>query len=885
MVKVTDPIGPYQTARQLADLGLQVLPARYKHEIKSPVVKWRPYKDTPITDRLLRQWFSGGNKNYWVLCGKLSGVVVLDTDSAEGEQWWRSQEGMADLMDRTACVKTSKGHHYWFRIPSSWTKIIQSWAVHPETNETDNISFDFRAEGGGVIAPPSVHETGHVYAWTRPFSEILEAPEALLSGQFRDSAPAPRSSKVGNATPVSAAARGAGGVVRSLLTGLLQSPPAKGGRNDWMARVAGHYASHYRGQEDLFWLHCSQANSMMGEPLEEAEFTKTCQSLWDKEHGKADEEVSGASTFKASDGWIRGTGRRIFTQVRKVDPETGDVEFGAEEWADFDIKAMGISVSEDGDEADYWVRVFRDVGPVDAILPGRILGDTARLNVWLTNLRVSILPPDNIYPRGGGHGTRILRYLESQKPTKMKVAHVLGWDDTILQGKGGFITHEGVMTADGIINFETAGVRPDPALQSRGVAAHHYGRRHSRGEARRVLREVLTFQQEELTSVFGAWWAACLLKPQIQRKSSLFPFMAIEAPSESGKTNGFFDLMVQMNGNTRGETVPTFAALRSMTAAHSNGIVWIDDLDNPQHLMELLRAATSNGTITKMSDSKSGSWTATSDSRMVAPIVLSGESLGINTQKALVDRAVTVNATSPTDRMSLHDPKRKQWDDVLALREKYPNGLSAVAGWLVELALQHETQTLAALKQAKALAGRGRNADKNAILLAGARLLDCLTAHNKEEVGQAWSQEGGAHYARVLAWVGIQQASYRDKDNTLTQKILPWALRRYGWPEVATYSSFGDHTPAYIENAGTEGQLGGSGPVVWFNVGMLAAAWARDHGGRIEARTEDESGLRAQTREISPGRGDVKRLVGGPGKPRYSKITGEMAAEVIERSH
>jgi len=92
-----------------------------------------------------------------------------------------------------------------------------------------------------------------------------------------------------------------------------------------------------------------------------------------------------------------------------------------------------------------------------------------------------------------------------------------------------------------------------------------------------VLDEVLTYHDETVTSVFGAWWAACLLKPQIEVATSLFPFVAIEAPSESGKTNGFFQMMTQLNGNTRGETQPTKAALRDMAAAHRNGIVWVDD--------------------------------------------------------------------------------------------------------------------------------------------------------------------------------------------------------------------------------------------------------------------------------------------------------------------
>lgn len=890
MVKVTDPITPLQNAQRLADLGLQVFPARHADPNKGPLIKWAEFQKKPVTATHIQKWFSGARlKNYWVLCGKQSGVVVLDTDSDEGDAWWRSQPGMAEAMDATATVRTSKGHHYWFRLPTSYKKAVQGWAVHPETHDTDNLSWDFRAEGGGVLAPPSVHETGHVYAWVRPYEAMIDAPLALLDGTIRQEAPPTRKAPGAVKTAGGATVTGisGGGRVASLLANLLANPPAEGGRNAWLASVAGHYANQYRNQYDLYEVHCRQANAMASPPLDEPEFVKTIESLWTKEQGKDAEDLRGFSTFNAAKGWINGSGRRLFTQTRTVDPETGKAEFAADEWANFDIKAMGVSESEDGDEVDYWVRVFRDVGPVDVILPGRVLGDTARLNVWMANLRVSVLPPDNMFPRGGAHGVRIMRYLETQEPPKMRVTRVLGWDKTILAGRGGFITHEGVITAEGVVEFTDAAVRPDPALQSRGVAAHRYGTSGSKKEARRVLREVLTFQEETVCSVFGAWWAACLLKPQMQQASSLFPFMAVEAPSESGKTNGFFDLMVQLNGNTRGETVPTFAALRNMTASHRNGIVWVDDLDDPRHLGELLRAATSNGTITKMGDSKAGSWTATSDSQIVAPIVISGESLGMDVQKALIDRAVALAASSPTSRMSLHNPSRPQWDDVLKLREEYPSGLSALAGWFVELALQHQDQTMAALKQAKSIVGKGRNADKNAILLAGAKLLDAFVADSRDAVTAAWAGEG-VHYARVLAWATNQAKDYTDSENALTLEVIPWALNRYGWPTSPAFSEFGDHTPVWIEQEETGGTLDEeSATIIRFNTQLLAEAWKKNESGRVEVRTHSPAALASQAKHVAKKvKNTNTRLVGGTGKvvKRYQFLTGALAAQVLARS-
>lgn len=879
VVKASDPVTALQHAEVLWEQGFQVFPARYKHKIKAPIVKWRPFQNARVPKRNISRWFSNGKLNVWVLCGRLSNIVVLDTDSEAGETWWR-ERGFGEYMDRTAAVKTFKGRHYWFRIPDGWEPVIQSWAIHPETHDTEDVSFDFRAEGGGVLAPPSVHETGHVYRWERPLTEMIDAPTALLDGTYRELAPSTRT-KGGEPSTT----KRQGGGVSSLLVSLLSHPPTEGGRNDWLARVAGHYAKQYRNQWDLFELHCNEANAKCSPPLDDAEFTKTIQSLWDSEHGKDDDDVKGLTVFSSDGGWVRGSGRRIFTQVRTADPDTGEASFDVAEWANFDIKALGVSEHEDGGEVDYWVKVFRDVGNIEVILPGKVLGDSSRLNVWLAGLRVSVMPPDNMFPRTGSFGTRLSRYLESQTPPSMRVTRVLGWDRTVLSGEGGFVTHDNVITATGKVAFADAGIRPDPGLMSQGVAAHHYGRAKTKREAKSTLRELLTFHDETVCSVFGAWWAACLLKPQIHDKTALFPIMAIEAPSESGKTNGFFDMMVQLNGNRRGETVPTFAALRSMAAAHRNGIVWVDDLDDPSRLMELLRAATSNGTITKMGDSKAGNWTATSDSQIVSPVVISGEALGLDRQKALLDRSILLDVPSPTQRKSFRDPSRSQWDDVLAMRARYPNGLSSLAGWFVQSALRNQSETLAALEQAKSVVGRGRNADKNAILLAGAKLLDALVARSATAVKEAW-QGRGMHYERVHAWVIAQTLAYNPNENALTLEILPWALSKYGWPTEPEHSPIGDHTPAWVEKEDT-GTLDSTGVALRFNCNLLAAAWEHQHRGKVETRTHSAMALQQQARAVAErGKGKNYRLMNGPAssQKRYVVIRGELAQTLLARS-
>lgn len=884
MVKLSDPVGPLATAQHLAGLGLNVLPARYQD--KAPIVEWSKFQGIR-TDSMLPSWFGGsGRRNYWVMTGVMSRIIVIDCDSDEADAWWREQLG-DDVLDSAARVKTSKGKHYWFRIPEHWPEdeTIHSWSVHPSKEASHNISFDVRADGTGVIAPPSTHSSGLVYKWERHLEEAADAPQELLDGSLR--ARAPR----GDGGAATGDADVGGGATRSMLATLLSRPPAGdgSGRNDWLTRVAGHYAKSYHTMQDLYLVHCRHANQAMGEPLDDTEFEKVVASVWKGEHTRNPERALDGSV-----GWLKSGHTRLMTQVAKKDPNTGQRVFDLEEYADFDLVAKGVMIEEDGVRT-YWVSIRKkrrgrgDVMELDAVLPGSMLGDDRKLRAYLSSRGCMIVPPGNIWPREMTPGQRIQAYLESQTPPEVKVARTLGWDPGIIGGAGGFITHEGVITGEEVFTTEAAGVVPNPTLKSGGIATHRYGFEADADEARRVLAEVLTFHHDEVTAVFGAWWAACLIKPQIQKRTALFPFMAVEAPSESGKTNGFFAQMIELNGNTAGEMNPTMASLRNIAAAHHNGIVWVDDLDDPANLMELIRAATSGGSLVKMSEDRESIRLAT----IVSPIVVSGEALGLGTQKALLDRAVVLKAGSPTGRMSVRDASRPQWDDVLSLREQYPDGLSAVAGWLTQQALLYADDAVALLPSLRL--GRGREGDKYAILRVGGRLIDAILAGSPEALARAW--DGGGTYAqRVDAWLSDtspdngRRGSGVQGDNTLTLEILPWMLRQLSFPDKAIEGD-GDRkltTPAFVRNyqpGGVKAMLiGAKDPEVWFNVDLLAQAWARENGGRVEKRTQTAEALSDQAQAAGARAKRVKLANSGGHLMYYRRLTGEMAQLVLDRA-
>lgn len=650
------------------------------------------------------------------------------------------------------------------------------------------------------------------------------------------------------------------------LSELLSDVPERGeGRtNDWLTRVAGHYAKMHRDKRDLYEVEVRRAAAMVDPDYEDTE--KVLESVWTTEQ---DGHPERSATLNS--GWLVGDGRTLFCQVQNRDGDS--VVFDLAPYGDFDIAARGVAVNEHS-HREYWVRLHWRGQEIDATISGEALGDDRAARKWLSSFGATTDQPLNAYPKTS-LGVRLQRYLESQDPRPVKIVPTLGWHPDI----PGFVTHDGLITREGAVGKEEAGVVADPALKQRDVAPYEYGFEESFEEARRVLEEVMSFQDPEVTSVFGAWWAACLLKPQFQQMTSIFPFFGVEAASESGKTNGFFRQMVALNGNTRGQVAPTKPVLRDSASANRNGIVWVDDLDDLSNYGEILRASTSNGTASKMDADRNG----IRNTQIVAPILITGEQLGMSAQKALADRAVLITAPSPVNRMSRHQPDRLQWLDVQDLQARYSgvHGLSALAGWFQKFALEHAEQAITALAEAKQEA-QGRHGDKVAVLRAGARLLDALLGHKNAWEGQ------GEHAQRVDAWVK-DHAQPLNADNTLTMEILPWALRMFhvqDQPEAHTAGRFqGIDTPVFIKGSGAV-ELDGSGGIeVWVSAQHLADAWSRDRNHRVDSRTATPQAIQQQLdRVVRAGSSRNFRISGSSRTGRYRRLSTEYALLVLERA-
>lgn len=139
-----------------AALGWHVFPLRVRG--KTPLIG-KPqggsgFHDATVDREQIEAWWGAcPQANIGISTGP-SGLIVIDLDGDEGEAAWRDVLGAIGKVTPTARVKTARGQHIYYKCPSG--------LVVPSSSGK---GIDVRAETGYVLAPPSVHPSGHVYEW------------------------------------------------------------------------------------------------------------------------------------------------------------------------------------------------------------------------------------------------------------------------------------------------------------------------------------------------------------------------------------------------------------------------------------------------------------------------------------------------------------------------------------------------------------------------------------------------------------------------------------------------------------------------------------------------------------------------------------------------
>lgn len=825
--------------------------------------------DATTDPEVIRQWwemYPDAN-----IGGSTAGRIVLDIDVQHG--------GTEPISaPRTSVHWSGRGNGNRHLVYTA----DEGAMVRPRNNALGP-GVDVKAGAGAyVVLPPSLHPDTHEAYWSDGHSEHTITDAELREIELETGHELTRVDRpTADARPLRLVKPESRGGSRDLLSSLLSNPPSEGGRNQWLTDVCGHYAKTYRRARDLYDVHAAQANALLTPPLDDAEYSKTVESIWQTEMAQHPERDATEDS-----GWVVSGSGRMLVQTKIV--SGADTSYALEPFTDFDLIAHGVAIDANHRRV-YWVTLRTAHGPIEATLDGAMLGDARALKKWLASFGCSWSEPYNAYPRMASE-TRILRYLEAQVPPQVRIKEALGWyDDALLGSAGGYVTIDGVITADGMVNKSESGTCADPRLSA---ASSLYGFSHTAAVAQEVLRQVLTFQEERVTSVYGAWWAATLVRHAIQQHTSLFPFCSIEASSGSGKTNGFFALMSQLGGSTRPQGTMTKAAARTIAAMNRNGVAWIDDMDNIDAIKEVLRAATSSGVMSKMDTDHASSTSI----RVVSSVLVTGESLGFTHEKALIDRNVALDVKPPIGRMSVVPGRedRLQWEDVVELSQRFPEdqgGLAVLAGWFLQqsaVALR-DGVVKEGIRFARSQRRKGRNGDKDLALLVGAHLLEFLA-------GQ------GGHIARVQEWISSDLLSgIRDDDNSLTLRVLPTVLRATRFQTQVMPGERGEpfaFTPAVIKSneqasirslakilleEGQEGTEDSGGVEIHFYLPELARMWAHMNRGQVIVRTESEQALRQQAVVLGTDR-VVKRVAGLDHRLTYRRLQGTPARDVLRRA-
>ncbi|MDI3462106.1 MAG: hypothetical protein OJF50_000927 [Nitrospira sp.] len=126
---------------------------------KIPIMKEWNNRASTNPEQIRIWWTKKPSANVGIATGKSSCLLVLDVDPDKGgDESLRVLEARYKPLPQTVEVLTGKGgRHIYFQHPG-----------HPIANSAGKIGsgLDIRADGGQVVAPPSVHpETGRSYEW------------------------------------------------------------------------------------------------------------------------------------------------------------------------------------------------------------------------------------------------------------------------------------------------------------------------------------------------------------------------------------------------------------------------------------------------------------------------------------------------------------------------------------------------------------------------------------------------------------------------------------------------------------------------------------------------------------------------------------------------
>jgi putative DNA primase/helicase len=157
-----------EAALHYAAQGISVFPLRVKD--KRPLPGSHGCSDASTDQSTIRKWWmENPNANIGIATGAQSGIFVLDVDGDEGFKSLLGLEAENGALPATPVSETGRGKHLLFRDNGGHRNSASSIAPN----------LDIRADGGYIVAPPSVHPNGHRYMWLKD-GALADAPDWFI---------------------------------------------------------------------------------------------------------------------------------------------------------------------------------------------------------------------------------------------------------------------------------------------------------------------------------------------------------------------------------------------------------------------------------------------------------------------------------------------------------------------------------------------------------------------------------------------------------------------------------------------------------------------------------------------------------------------------------
>ena len=181
MIRDTFPSTCLEMALWLESQGCSVFPLepRSKKPLASvlPNHSWKEFQTRRATPEEIRLWFDQvPDANLALVCGSISGVVVIDVDGEKGQEWFKAHV----LVRPNVFQFTSSPHkfHAFYKHPGPDIRVSPSVAVVEE--------IDVRGDGSYVVIAPSIHPTGVRYSLRAGsgftgFDKLIPVPDIKLN--------------------------------------------------------------------------------------------------------------------------------------------------------------------------------------------------------------------------------------------------------------------------------------------------------------------------------------------------------------------------------------------------------------------------------------------------------------------------------------------------------------------------------------------------------------------------------------------------------------------------------------------------------------------------------------------------------------------------------